>query len=544
MKLLTTIADEAPESPRRLNSKIPRGLETVVLECLAKTPSGRPKGYEALREKLRNWSRTGEASSAVLTGAVANGVDLALFLALSSPLLLASFGTASARSAILARPTETAALLVTCGLALITAPVILRGRSLGERLLGVWPGTSAGRALEGWTLVGRALFLSVAVVALPVFQLHERETSLRRLVDFAILFGVLSWILGFRAIRRPTARSMKPSVSQGVVETREWTRILGPYRVAGGLQQSFLNAFDPLLRRPVWILIREVPSETDPLRREIKRPTRLRWLNGGVSDGTVWDAFEAPAGESLSELQAELPWNDVRHLLRDLLRELRTASGERTLPSGLSSGHIWIEPTGRIRVLDALPPGRPPGPVTCDADDERSLASFSDAAARRMLGSNQETLPRNARCFLSDLETGGVSSLTAHLRMAAVLSRGVVDRSPVRLAFNACITLLFISALLREPTRFLAFGMAALAVGVPLSIRGLGMLSKKGHTHGPASNNVASISRSEELLTLGGKRPRNDLHSYETSSRRVRLLRSPSGHSAVQFPHGKRQRSS
>ena len=46
-ELLRRIADEEPQSPRNLNSSIPRELETVILKAMAKEPTGR---YQTARE--------------------------------------------------------------------------------------------------------------------------------------------------------------------------------------------------------------------------------------------------------------------------------------------------------------------------------------------------------------------------------------------------------------------------------------------------------------------------------------------------------------
>ena len=42
MALLTRIATEVPRSPRELQPRVPRGLATIVLRCLAKDPGVAP----------------------------------------------------------------------------------------------------------------------------------------------------------------------------------------------------------------------------------------------------------------------------------------------------------------------------------------------------------------------------------------------------------------------------------------------------------------------------------------------------------------------
>jgi tetratricopeptide (TPR) repeat protein len=53
--VLNQAQDEDPLSPRRLNDKVPRDLETIVLQCLAKEPSRRYPCAAALAADLRRW---------------------------------------------------------------------------------------------------------------------------------------------------------------------------------------------------------------------------------------------------------------------------------------------------------------------------------------------------------------------------------------------------------------------------------------------------------------------------------------------------------
>jgi hypothetical protein len=55
LETLDQVRHQNPVPPRRLNPKIPRGLETIALKCLEKNPSRRYASAEALAGDLRRW---------------------------------------------------------------------------------------------------------------------------------------------------------------------------------------------------------------------------------------------------------------------------------------------------------------------------------------------------------------------------------------------------------------------------------------------------------------------------------------------------------
>jgi WD40 repeat protein/serine/threonine protein kinase len=54
-RLIEKVLHEPPVPPRRLDARVPRDLETVVLKCLAKEPAGRYATAEALADDLRRF---------------------------------------------------------------------------------------------------------------------------------------------------------------------------------------------------------------------------------------------------------------------------------------------------------------------------------------------------------------------------------------------------------------------------------------------------------------------------------------------------------
>jgi hypothetical protein len=141
---------------------------------------------------------------------------------------------------------------------------------------------------------------------------------------------------------------------------------VGPFVVRGALcwepTEQVLWGEDPGLGRDVWIRLR--PAAAAPLdegRRELARPTRLRWVTGGRCAGGQWDAFVAPPGRPLPELvegKTPLGWREVRPILQQLADELAAAAADGTLPPGLTVDQVWVQPNGRVQLLD-FPPRNP-----------------------------------------------------------------------------------------------------------------------------------------------------------------------------------------
>src|SRR5262249_41500782 len=57
-ELATHVLNDPPRSPRTLQPSIPGPLASVVLQCLAKDPAGRPASYAVLADLLRPFSTT------------------------------------------------------------------------------------------------------------------------------------------------------------------------------------------------------------------------------------------------------------------------------------------------------------------------------------------------------------------------------------------------------------------------------------------------------------------------------------------------------
>jgi len=138
---------------------------------------------------------------------------------------------------------------------------------------------------------------------------------------------------------------------------------VGPYELKAQLAarggESLWLAHDAALRRDVWIHRQPADAPVVPTRRrELSRPTRLRWLNGRRDAAEAWDAYEAPAGRPLVELlQTPRPWRAVRFWLHDLAAEFHTGQQHESPAPKLQPDHVWVRADGQVVVLDFPCPG-------------------------------------------------------------------------------------------------------------------------------------------------------------------------------------------
>ncbi|MFO0930973.1 MAG: protein kinase [Gemmataceae bacterium] len=226
-------------------------------------------------------------------------------------------------------------------------------------------------------LVGVVPFLSTGLGFLLLAIPMRRRNGYRALHD---------WVSGTELIRLPNPRPRlvvptRPAVLPAAV-SGEPERI-GTFQVRGVLRSTgderVLLAEDTLLSRPVWVWMR--PAAAAPLpaaQRAVSRATRPRWLAAGTHDGWQWDAFVATPGCPLGDLASRkrpLGWADAWPLLDQLAGELQAAEAEGTLPERLSPEQVWVQPGGRLVLLDIAP--RPPVPVDTPLDLLRQTAAVT-----------------------------------------------------------------------------------------------------------------------------------------------------------------------
>jgi hypothetical protein len=177
--------------------------------------------------------------------------------------------------------------------------------------------------------------------------------------------GLHEWASATRVIRLPEAEARRNlgsrsperevSHSEGLPARLGSFTVLGAFRVTG--PDAVLLGEDPSLGRKVVLWLRPLASgaSLSAERREINRTTRPRWLAGGRQGEQLWDAFLTPAGHPVPDVVAtggRLSWADGRFLLTQLGEELSAAETDETLPTALTTSQVWVQPDGRLQLLD------------------------------------------------------------------------------------------------------------------------------------------------------------------------------------------------
>jgi hypothetical protein len=254
--------------------------------------------------------------------------------------------------------------------------------------LSPWAGLSLG---WGWLVIGLVLLLVTMRPRNHYRGLHELASATRvtRIAPHAqrqALSGSGGWLLSFLGGRR-----LKLGMPHGSVLPER----MGGFTVRGALKwterDKVLLGEDASLGRRVFLWLRpHAALPLDAARRDIGRPTRLRWLASGRQGDWQWDAILAPQGCPLPEFihsEGTLEWSEASHLLADLAKELSAACAEGTLPQSLSPAFVWVQPDGRAQLADlALTVDTEDSQVSGGAPEQRALTLLRQVAALALDG--------------------------------------------------------------------------------------------------------------------------------------------------------------
>jgi hypothetical protein len=452
---LARTVSEAPPPLRLLRPAIPRGLERVVLRGLAREPGDRWRDLVEFRAALLPF-----APRLLPPGGL--GARFAAFL-IDLPVIGLFSGLVVSILMLLADQEEPNSVVQILGHLAYLAPLAvlegLWGWSLGKlllrlRVVGVGgsepPGLARGAVRVGLFYGSGTLLAEVArlayhhipedTLAAVVVGLLDPCWTLLLLITMRARNGYrgiheflsgtrvvqLPWpeprvsLRGRRADRPAQARPLPPSVPSRV----------GPFVLQGLLQETeeatLLSGQDPVLGRDVWIRLSGPGAEpVGAVRRDVGRPTRLRWLAGGAHDGLTWDAFLAPQGCPLADVvsrQHPLVWREARPILLQLADELVAACADGTLPAELTPDQVWVQSNARAQLLD-VSLGMA---VTTEPSVEEDLP-----ASRRALA-----LLRQTACLALEGHANGPSAAGVRIRApvpghaSAVLDRLTGVRSP------------------------------------------------------------------------------------------------------------------
>lgn len=449
VQVVANAVNKKPIPLTELREDVPPGLDRVVARCLAKEPDGRFADYTALRNALLPFSSREPEPASMKVRMSAGWIDYMIAFLIPYVILMFTVGGEE----LLVRPLVERTLysarfyltLISVGFLYFSITEGIWGAGIGKRLKGLHvvrtngrlPGI--GRALirifipilcvEGvripltmtfiadadWTGLQTALFVVVANVCgwIPVLLVLRA----RRENNYATVWDLVS---GTRVVVRPKG-TVRPSIETGaqLEIPAGGADSLGPYQIIKEIVPGqWIVAFDPVLRRQVWLLRRDSMG-LSPARRNLSRYGRLRWLQGVETAEATWDAFEAIQGMpfvSLLEGGKCIPWGKLRHWLHDLASELWEAAGDLTLPSELSLDHIWVTAQGHAVLLDKPWPGVkiPAEPIHVGdlAGQQRFLNTIAACT-------ESTSLPLHTRPALQNLKDGKfekLSFLTGTLR--------------------------------------------------------------------------------------------------------------------------------
>jgi hypothetical protein len=467
--VIAQIASDPAPSLRSLCPTVPRDLDRIVARTLEKDPELRYAQLDQLRQALLPFATGGSTMADVgrrLGAYMIDGIGLGIVVGLGNAglgvvlLLVGGMDVMQTPGYVTTvRIAQVVSWLLT--IAYFAVAESWWGRGLGKQLLGLRVvGADGELAGLGRTLLrslfipgalGMSLALSFFVSAAPngaspgqmmamtaftflgYVPLLLCATTMRARNGYR---GIHELVSGTRVVRRHdgATETALPAVPLLVpVALPEGPREFGPFRAVGTVGQSgpvqVLQAQDDLLQRPVWIQLDPGgggPTSVERIR--LARPTRLRWLQGGVTDGQPWDAFEAVVGDPLVEALrggGHLHWEHGRFVLLDLAEELAAAIADSTLPEPLTLEQVWLDRGGRVKVLDraVLPPGATeaaPGPAAPAA--ERALSLLRAATD---LCTRGQVLPGHAQAFVQELAVRPAepATLTWALQQLRDLSR-------------------------------------------------------------------------------------------------------------------------
>lgn len=435
VKLITEVLEKKPAPPSALRQDIPAELSKIVLRCLAKDRAARFQSYADLREALLPFSAVETVPAKPARRFLAGAID-DLF-AYGPSFLFLTYWSFDPLDYFVRERTAIAALV---WLAFYFWYFVYFGVAEG-----LW-GAALGKTICGLRVVGksghapgisRALF-RVTVYVLPtvipslvylaLVSHADMRASLARgdelITDwlwwppFLLLFitmrrrngyaAIHDQLSGTRVIVRPRTENRPRLAKAEFTGEAAAATSVGPYEVRSSLWrkagEELLLAFDPALRRNVWIHIRAVSSP--PLnfaRRDLSRPARLRWLNGGQTESNRWDAYEAIDGVPLlGDRRESISWPAVRFWLLDLAQEIASGIDEPATASVLALDRVWLSTNGRALILEFTASGVSRTEVPRPCRDVTEMQAFLFEVAQSALGEST-SMPPEAQSFLAAL---------------------------------------------------------------------------------------------------------------------------------------------
>ena len=403
----------------QFRSDIPRPLGTLIMQCLSQQQASRPSSYTDLADALRPFGSAHAVPAPVGLRFAARLFDVLILFPIAAVFLGALVGSRIVSSEA---PALLLGLLVPAALYWIVAEGVF-GFTLGKRICGLMVVGPSGQPAG---TVRAAIRTAVWIVpfALPLILRALGASTPTIGFSLAVLAGALIIPMTFHwqlrglhdrlsgthvVLRRRFTEKQAPSGQTRLVSAGAEQRVVGPYEVLASIGATgtgeLLLGFDPRLRRDVWLHVQQPGEVSKPdVPHDIARSTRLRWLSGRRTDRECWDAYEVPAGRSLSRLESPVPWSAVRRILLDLSRELDAATRDNSMGE-LSLTRVWTTDDNHAKLLDFSAPGSSPAAAAVS-----SISFLRDVANHLLHGASPTSVPFGASLTRQALHRGEIST--------------------------------------------------------------------------------------------------------------------------------------
>ncbi|MFN4261152.1 MAG: protein kinase domain-containing protein [Gemmataceae bacterium] len=262
------------------------------------------------------------------------------------------------------------------------------GCSLGKRWLRLRVCGLSGPDPPGWKRAGLRALVFLAALGLPqaIFEWWRGSPTflggdMMQVLGALLLAVTMRKQNGFRGVHELLSstrvvqlpwpelpgtweKRFAAAPPRELIQSADIPELVGTFRILGAYRwdsaETVLLGEDASLGREVLIRLQRVAAAAeDGARRELSRPTRLRWLTCGqlslAGASWNWSAFVAPRGRPLPELTREPPplsWSEARPIFTQLAEELTAAIADNTLPSPLRVEQVYVQPDGRVQLLD------------------------------------------------------------------------------------------------------------------------------------------------------------------------------------------------
>jgi uncharacterized RDD family membrane protein YckC len=546
VRLIERALHERPTAVRAARRDVPHRLDSIVQQCLAKDPSERPPSYGHLTKLLLPYGSAAPAPAPPGLRMLAIIIDTMImrFVGAALPFLILMQWRqqmfTSAREWLAFTGAHLLLVVTYFGVSegvwsaspgkMVVGLRVVRtggqppgmGRSLARAFIlclamapsgflwsALWP---SELGIAAWT-TGGLVFLAVAGAGACgigiLFSTARRQNGFAGLHELATQTRVVS-----KLTVEPTARTFVESVPV----LRPTAARVGPYAVFDeSAIPGVIVGLDQQLNRRVWI--RRAPTGARPMslaRRNVSRPTRLRWLTGSRATDGGWDAYEAVTGERIRRSEQPRSWGTVRGWLQDLAQEIIAARKDGTsLP--LDIERVWVT-NGRAILLDWVPEsveGASQVPEFDVSPDERQSRRFLYNVAMLALriqepglprASNIVTLPLHAQELLDDMASDRFDTATAIVERLRSCARKPVTLTRAR----RCAHLAICAA---APVWSMLFLVPVVAVLLPLLAQSPdallleACLRRLGQLEGSSSAEAARERTALETYVVGRFRP-------------------------------------